>query len=312
MFEWINPNLAAEPGILRDPFIIKVGTTWYMVASPAPFWSGPVPGIPMWASDDLTQWRKVGLIIDRNQVGETAWYRDRLWAPEIHAADDGYYLTFNARNDTTAHKHSVALAYSETITGPYRILTPDRPLITLGQSQMHYDPALEKPDRYFANDATLFTDSDGRHYVAYSSDRGIHGQQVDLAQAATIGDEFLIHAPSTNGWDTRIEGPSLIRHGDSIYCFFSSFTRSYEVGVTVAHSMRGPWMPDIRNPLVGPAGPFKATGHNCVFEGPGGWWMAYHAESADFEGERLSIDPIDFAQNGRIETTAPTWTLQLR
>ena len=313
MFSWTNPSLASEPGILRDPHITKVDNRWYMVATPAPFWKGPVAGIPMWVSDDLLAWERVGLILDRGAMPETAWYRDRLWAPEIHYAEGAYYLTFNARNELTAHRHSIALARAESITGPYFMVTTDRPLITLGSTVMHYDPSDASSDRYLVNDASLFTDGAGQHFVAYCNLRGIHGQQLDLPTGSLIGEEFLIHPASATGWDTKVEGPSILQRNGRLYCFFSSYTRSYEVGVTMAEDMHGPWTPDPANPLVHPAGPFTASGHNCVFEGPdGGPWMAYHVESDQFEGERLAIDPIDFAADGSISVAAPSWTPQVR
>ncbi|MET7339031.1 family 43 glycosylhydrolase [Nonomuraea sp. NPDC005650] len=129
-FSWADPDRRAVPGPLRDPFVLRSSGTYYLTATPAPYWAGPVPGIPLWSSPDLRQWRPERLITERVHIPADACYRDRLWAPEIHEIDGGFYLTFNARNDATGHRHSVAVAQTDTVTGPYRVLTHERPAVT--------------------------------------------------------------------------------------------------------------------------------------------------------------------------------------
>ncbi len=52
-FTYANPHLDVEPGIVRDPFIVKLGETYYLTGTLRPIWAGPNPGVPLWSSPDL-------------------------------------------------------------------------------------------------------------------------------------------------------------------------------------------------------------------------------------------------------------------
>ena len=43
-FTYANPHLDVEPGIVRDPFIVKVGEMYYLTGTLRPIWAGPNPG----------------------------------------------------------------------------------------------------------------------------------------------------------------------------------------------------------------------------------------------------------------------------
>ena len=149
---------------------------------------------------------------------------------------------------------------------------------------------------------------DGKTYISVCNFGGIYAYEIDLPSCQLQGEPIRIVEPSLDGWDTKNEGQFVIRRGARYYCFFSSFTRSYEVGVATAERMRGPWKKDERNPIVSPRGSFVQSGHNCIFTGPDGeWWMAYHVTVVgEDDTQLLAIDKIGFDAQGRVITGAPT------
>ncbi len=304
-FCYQNPHEGGQPGNIRDPFIIKTGGRYYLTASSAPFWNGPCLGIRLWSSDNLIDWTEEAMLLSRSEIPADAWYVDRLWAPEIHETGGLFYLTFNARNEETGHKHSCGIAVAEQVTGPYRLLTPERPVIV--HEELYMDEQSTADDRYIANDASLYTDEDGRHFLLYSNAMGIFGWEIALPVCELIGERFNIALPSTDDWDTKIEGPAMLRRGGVYYCFYSSFTRSYEIGILTASSIKGPWTKDERNPIIVPTGDISHAGHNCVFTGPDDrYWIAYHIQRLEDPVERLAYDPVDFNREGQILSNAPT------
>ena len=128
-----------------------------------------------------------------------------------------------------------------------------------------------------------------------------------------IGEKWLAITASRDGWDTKVEGPVLFRHGRWIYMFISSFTRDYDMGIARAEKITGPWIQQPNNPIISPRPPLTHVGHNGVFTGPDGrWWISYIMQ---FNGkdspERLAYDPIWFNSDGWIETNAPTLGTQV-
>jgi beta-xylosidase len=148
LFRYTNPIRSEVIGPIRDPQIINVGDMYYLTGTTSPFWPGTVcPGIKLWSSKDLLNWKFEGFLIERSKLAEDVWYRDRFWASEIHQKGGKFWLTFNCRNESEKypHVHSCGLAVAEKITGPYKVLTHEKPLL-----------------EGWGNDMTLFTDDDGK------------------------------------------------------------------------------------------------------------------------------------------------------
>lgn len=145
---------------------------YYLTGTSPPVWGeGPNPGVKLYSSPDLLNWKFETFLTDRAGLDPGVWYYDRFWAPEIHRKDGRFWLTFNCRNETAEipYPHSSGLAVADSITGPYEILTHDKPLI----------------DR--TNDATLFADDDGRTYIYVT---GIIGWEMNLEACRLIDGPF--------------------------------------------------------------------------------------------------------------------------
>ena len=343
-FTYQNPIASKAIPAIRDPQIIPHGGVYYLIGSAPPFWGpkngdGPSPGVRMWRSDDLLNWTFHKTLIDRNDVPERAWYRDRFWAPEIHQKGGQFYLTLNCRNETSdaPHAQSIGLAASDKIDGPYEVLTKGIPLWEN------------------ANDGSLFTDDDGRSYV-YAS--GIMGCEVDLEKTKLLGKPVHLIKQEPGKWDGMIiEGPMAFKRNGKYYLLYSSNTRGYEIGYATAEHPLGPYTKGKNSPFFGaqnkricdsrpphlycaftgdPNSPYLGCGHNTIFKGPDGRdWICAHYEVAfdpnnpnhryrdfspggnpkakdngPYRTEMLGIDPFWFDANGDLFSHQPSYTPQ--
>ena len=277
----------------RDHFILKVGARWFLTGSSAPWWTGRNPGVVLYSSADLKTWRFERWLVDAAQLSDDCPYNGRFWAPEIHAAHGRFWLTVNSGRPGPLHgerrmdEHRIFLFVADTIDGDYALLTPRG--LGLG----------------FKNDASLFTDDDGRSYL-YCSGGGLWQAPIDLPSGKLLAGDDLVRlcAPRDAGlpdWMIGgIEGPFVIKRHGGYWMFFSSWTRGYEVGVLRAPAPLGPWTLHPREPIFGTrkreyrqrqaiaggyghlqyedtADPYAETGHGAVFRGAdGNDWFCCH------------------------------------
>ena len=104
-------------------------------------------------------------ILRRSDMPESMWCRDRFWAPELFFFDGWFYLTFNCRNESEEyrHSHSVGLARSKNVTGPYEVLTKEHGLTEGVPGD---------------NDASLYAEN-GIFYLLCNEKHGIHMYKLD-------------------------------------------------------------------------------------------------------------------------------------
>jgi len=265
-----------------------------MTGTSYPVWEGPNPGVRLLSSDDLLHWCDAGWLIDASRLPADCPYNGRFWAPEIHETHGRFWLTVNSGNGSSGDSlrrmgdHRVWLFVAEKITGPYTLVTPQG----LGFG--------------FKNDASLFTDEDGRSYI-YCSGGGLWQAEIDLELGRLLtadGNFAKVIAPRDQDnpqWMIGgVEGPFVIRRYGAYWMFFSSWTRGYEIGVLRAESPLGPWTLMQREPIFGTrkrayrekqareggyddvsyedtVDPFMEVGHNAIFEGPDGRdWLCCH------------------------------------
>ncbi|MCD6378044.1 MAG: family 43 glycosylhydrolase [Planctomycetes bacterium] len=320
LFKYKNPIYSLAIEAIRDCQITKVDDIYYLTGTSPPFWEGPNPGVKLYSSKNLLNWKFENLLIDRAKLAPNVWYYDRFWAPEIHHAHGRFWLTFNCRNETAEppFPHSTGLAVADSITGPYEILTHDKPLIER------------------TNDATLFTDDDGKTYIYFvgcclTGSDYIMGWEIDLEACELLGDAFvcLKKIRQMGHWERAgIEAPFVIKRDGIYYMFYSGWARGYEVGYATASHPKGPWKRYEGNPIFGaqdkdacekfggkftgnpPGCPYVAAGHNAIFTGPDGrdWLVCHYQEKG--KPETLGFDPI-WIENGIIKTNGPTWTEQI-
>ena len=321
-FRYKNPITGVT---VRDCQIIRQGGAYFMTGTFPPFGGEKAsPGVRIVESDDLKNWSAPRVVLKPD-----SWFQQLFWAPEIFPHRGRYYLTFNCPAEGNAPlgdwkgiHQSVGLAVADSVMGPYRVLTPDRPLVE-------------------GNDATLFLDSDGRVYLYHTTKQdeveGIGCTPVDLERGHVMGKTVLCLTPGNKpGWEggpnVGIEGPSVFKRGHRYYLLYSSWGRGYEVGYATAHSPLGPWEKYPGNPIFGAQDPewskklsgiytqskdvpFGQVGHGSPFFGPDGRiWFSCHGIMQANRGydvdPHLVIAPMNFSPDGSISMRL-TWTEQV-
>ncbi len=310
IFTYKNPVYCKNIDAIRDCQILKHKDIYYLTGTCPPFWpgQGENPGIKLYSSSDLVNWEFENYLLTRDQFDVDNWSRDRFWAPEIHYINNKFYLIYTCWNEKNRFPRSCGMAVSDSITGPFKILSTDKPLVERGW------------------DLTLFTD-DKDVFCYWTDGFHIYGQKIDLENYQLIKSPFVCIRNENAKWDSiGIEGPWLIKRDGLYYMFYSSWTRGYEIGYATANSPKGLWTKAANNPFFGaqnkdvckmnrlpfsgnPKSPFIGIGHNAVFTGPDNRdWIVCHYQEKD-KPESLGFDPITIS-NGMIISDGPTWTEQ--
>lgn len=165
-------------------------------------------------------------ILRRSDMPESMWCRDRFWAPELFFFDGWFYLTFNCRNESEEyrHSHSVGLARSKNVTGPYEVLTKEHGLT-------------EGVPGY--NDASLYAEN-GIFYLLCNEKHGIHMYKLDPETVTLSAGRKLCGCGADGEWDSiGVEGPCLVKRCGKYFLFYSSWTNGYNAGYCIADSLEG-------------------------------------------------------------------------
>jgi xylan 1,4-beta-xylosidase len=345
VFEYTNPiSSGIDTNGLRDCHVLSDGDMWYMTGTAYPHWPRQEtdeklnPGVPLYKSEDLLNWEFLKFIVERPD--STKWYYRRFWAPEIQIIQGKYYALFNCSNpDAGFPGQNIGYAVADNIEGPYTVVTEEKPLAN-------------------GNDLTFFEDTDGKVWAFWNRGRefGIGFAQIDLEKGmflteptSAIQPEKVDYAYDEEGnpvyelnyigrpmhkvakyydWDAiGIEGAYVIKHNNTYYLFYSSWTRGYEIGYATSGKITGPWTKHPDNPFYGamskgacekngfewqgdPESPFNQVGHNQIFTGPDGrFWLSCHGIN-ETGVPFLVIDPIWFDNEGNIKSDGPTYKKQ--
>lgn len=323
-FTWSNPlrfkygdEWNGEHTELRDPCIIHIGDTYFLVFTMWPFRgrdedhladpnNGSSPGIALYSSKDFKSWKFENWLVKSSELPENCAYKHRFWAPEIHHFNGKFYLIFYADNwlkneYNPAGKWSSAgyafVGVADKVTGPYRHIT-------------WIDGA--------GCDTTLFQDTDGKTYAIIPR-YNIDVQEIDLSginqdKVRLIGKPRTVVFAKNNDIGVAanpdyLEGPWMEKIKGSYYLFYAEIYRDanypawlgYWTGVAVASSVAGPYQKD-------PRGKIFAGGHLALFRGPDNLlWFSYRGESNNTAHGLLCIDPLTLDAQGVVQTAAPTF-----
>jgi xylan 1,4-beta-xylosidase len=270
-----NPVL---PGFHPDPSICRVGHDFYLVTSSFEYF----PGIPIFHSTDLVNWRQVGHCLHRESqlplAGATA--SGGVWAPTLRHHGGLFYLT--TTNVTLGGNFIVTARAPE---GPWS------------------DPIrVEQP----GIDPSLFFDRDGT--VIYSTSSGGSLQsRIDVSSGRLLSEPKVVW-PGTGGQFP--EGPHLYFREGWYYLLLSEGGTEYGHMITMARA-KSPWGPFescTRNPLLTHRSwqsPIQAVGHADLVETAAGDWFAvclgvrpngyppcYHL------GRETFLCPVTWAEDG--------------
>jgi len=257
-----NPVL---PGFYPDPSICRRGDDYYLVASSFEYF----PGLPVFHSRDLVNWRQIGHAIDRpSQIDlDSAPASGGLYAPTIRFHGDTFYIV--------------------------------NTLVLGGERKANFivtaaDPAGPWSQPYWLNDApgidpSLFFDDDGRAWYTvsrhayeghYRGHTEIRLQEFDCAAMRLFGGSQVLWDGALRG-AVYSEGPHIYKI-DGWYCLLTAEGGTgHDHAVVVARSknIAGPFQNNPRNPILthrhlGLDYPIVGTGHaDIVQTQKNEWWM---------------------------------------
>ncbi|HTU67107.1 MAG TPA: family 43 glycosylhydrolase [Steroidobacteraceae bacterium] len=270
---FLNPVVAGDH---PDPSVLRVGADYYLTFSSFDAY----PGLPLWHSPDLVNWRPVGNTLNK-PVGS-------VWAPELVFHGGRFYNYFHAR---TADYRSLYVITAERIDGPWS------------------DPVdLELPAHIDPGHAV---GEDGRRWLFLSG-----GDRVALTDdgLATAGPVEHVYDPwrYPPEWDVETfapEGPKVLRRGAWFYLILAvggtaGPPMGHMVIVARSKSIHGPWENAPNNPIVRTTSANEkwwSRGHATAIDAPdGSWWLVYHGYEHGFWtlGRQTLLDPLHWNEAG--------------
>jgi alpha-N-arabinofuranosidase len=261
----VNPIL---PGFYPDPSLCRVGDDFYLVTSTFAWF----PGIPVWHSRDLANWKQIGNAIDRpGQISLDGTGVSRgLFAPSIRWHAGTFYLLC-----TNVDNGGNFVITAKDPAGPWS----DPVWLTTASG---IDPS-------------LFFDADGSAWYvgtrpapsgeAYSGNWEVWVQAFDVDALAR--NENPLHGSTYGLWRGALrdcvwpEGPHLYRKDGWYYLLIAEGGTGPDHAVSVARSrnLTGPWVGKPSNPVIthrhlGHGAAVVNVGHADLFDdAAGNWWM---------------------------------------
>lgn len=244
MVRYRNPVL---PGFHPDPSVCRVGRDYYVVTSSFEYF----PGIPIFHSRDLVNWRQIGHCLTSSSQLPLAGARASggVWAPTLRHYDGIFYMT--TTNTSSGGNFIVTATNPE---GPWSEPIP--------VAQPGIDPS-------------LFFDDDGSVLYTTSHD-GAFQSRINPKTGELLCEPKVIWAGTGGQYP---EGPHLYRRDGWYYLLLSEGGTEYGHMITMARSKSpwGPFEPCARNPLLthrSHKSPIQGLGHADLVDTPDGHWFA--------------------------------------
>lgn len=246
-----NPVL---PGFHPDPSICRVNDTFYLVNSTFNYF----PGVPIYESHDLVNWRQVGNVLTRDSQlplkGATSW--TGIYAPTLRY-DNGtwYMITTNVGNGGNF------LVTAPSPQGPW-----SEPVWL---RQQGIDPSL-----YFEN---------GRCYMCSNPGDAIWLCEIDPKTGRQLTESRMLWRGEGGRYP---EGPHIYKKDGYYYLLISEGGTELAHHLTIARStdIYGPYEGNPDNPILtncsrlGQSMQIQGTGHgDMVQDAKGNWWVVFLA-----------------------------------
>lgn len=277
-----NPVLSGDR---PDPNILKDADDYYATFSSFEYY----PGVVIWHSRDLVNWRPLGPALAR-PLGS-------VWALDIAKHDGRYFIyvpIFNAGGPgfpTVGLPCKIFVIHAPSMAGPWS------------------DPVDMGIDGYI--DPGHAVGEDGKRYLFLNAGARVRISDDGLGRAGPIEqvyggwpipEDMIVEAPA-------LEGPKVLRHGGWFYLFSGQGgtagpPTSHMVIVARSRSIDGPWENCPRNPIVHTASraePWWSRGHGTpVADAAGNWWLAYHGYENGLRtlGRQMLLEPFVWDADG--------------
>lgn len=310
-----TPTLAPEPGVtfrnpvltldFPDPFILPDGGRFYAYAT-----NSAGRNIQLAVSEDLVSW---DILTDAMPaLPDWASLRSGLvWAPEVIQVGKQYLLYYTAR-DKESDRQCIGVAVSDSPEGKFR--------------DSRAEPLVCQVDEGGSIDASPFRDGETL-YLLWKNDGNccgiktwIYSQELAPDGLSLVGEPVRL-IENDEVWEgTLVEAPTLFKHEDRYYLFFSAnnyASERYAVGYALCDSPSGPCQDAPENPILASLlanPPVIGPGHQTLLQLGEQTWMIYHAWEVSLQGLRTDrrqvwIDRLDWV-DGKPVVRGPTTGVQ--
>lgn len=270
---FINPVISGDR---PDPAILRDGDDYYVTFSTFDAY----PGLTIWHSRDLVNWRPLKPALHRN-IGS-------VWAPSLHRDGGRYLLYIPVKAEP---QNDIFVSWADNIRGPWS--DP----VALGLHH-HIDPC-----HAVAEDGSKWLFLSGGDRVRLSDDSlSLAGEVEHVYDPWRYPEDWIVEGFSP-------EGPKIHHIGDWFYMLTAvGGTAGPPTGHMViaarSRSLHGPWEHHPGNPIVRTTRHDEAwwsRGHASLVEAPdGSWWSLYHGYENGYWtlGRQCLLDPVRFTADG--------------
>lgn len=309
-----NPVLA---GWYSDPSICRVGDDYFMVASTFCYY----PGVPIFHSKDLVNWRQIGNVLNRPQqlaylAGQEIG-KGGIYAPTIRYNPHNklYYMI---TTDVGALPYPNGRGAGGMKRGSHFYVTTSDPFSNDWSDPIWLPdvPGID-PDFFFDDngDAYIIHKEDTEGRPKWSNNRALRIIRFDTTTGKTVGEDqkFFEEGVGPEERLARNEGPHIykIRGRYYLVCAEGGTGQNHSAVVYRADKVTGPYTRWARNPMItmrGTKGSYPAavtcTGHADLVDTPeGDWWAVFLACRPGVNGvEQLGREtfmlPVKWSKDG--------------
>lgn len=263
--QYTNPVIQ---GFNPDPAICRVGEDYYLVTSSFEY----APGIPVYHSRDLVNWKLTGHVLNRRSQIDFEGYKasEGVYAPTISYHNGIFYVVVSIVKNPPPPKNIIMTSRSPE--GPW-----SDPVVLTDSLLWHIDPAL-----FFDDDGKCYFVANRRHQVSqpYSCYREIAVQELDINTMKLKGPVHVIGNGALKEACTA-EGPHIYKKDNMYYLLISEGGTFISHAVTMSRSKNifGPYElypgnPVLTNRHLQNTVPIRHIGHaDIVQTHKGEWWM---------------------------------------
>lgn len=252
------------PGFYPDPSICRVSDDYYMITSSFAYF----PGIPIFHSKDLVNWKQIGHVLDRpSQLNlEGVGISGGIFAPTIRYNKGVFYIiTTNIGNG--GNFIVTATNPAGPWSDPYWI-----------DNTPGIDPSLFFDD----NNKVYYVGTAKAPNAAYDYDNEIYCQELNLNNMKLVGERFGLWRGALKNTHCP-EGPHLYKINNYYYLIIAEGGTEHFHAVTIARSknISGPYEGFSGNPILthrhlGKKYPISNVGHGDLIETQNGeWWIVF-------------------------------------
>lgn len=266
--EYLSPILA---GFYPDPTICRVADKFYLVNSSFCYF----PGLPIFESTDLVNWKQIANIIDRPEQADFGNSRlsGGMYAPTLRYHNGTFYVIC-----TNVSGVGNFIVMAKNPAGPW-----SNPIVIPGVDGID-------PDIFFDDDGKVYITHNGpppNNISLHDGHRAIYMFEYDLANQKITNQPKLVINGGTDmsKKPVWIEGPHVIKKAGYYYMICAQGGTGFNHSEVVFRSKNiyGPYESYDRNPIMTQSNldpnrknEVSTTGHADLVELPNGdWWAVF-------------------------------------